>query len=53
MPIFASSNNDGDVDASSAYPLTIAPQEFSHKESHPPLKPVWPVKKTRFPCQNF
>src|SRR6185437_3779062 len=30
----------------------MAPLEASHIPSHPPLKPVCPVRKTRLPCQE-
>jgi len=33
-------------------PCTWAPSEFSQSASQPPLKPVWPVMRTRLPRQN-
>ena len=36
----------------SAKPVTSLPRESSQAESHPPLKPVCPVTKTRLPFQK-
>ena len=32
--------------------MTSAPSRCNHMDSHAPLNPVWPVKKTRLPRQN-
>src|SRR5689334_15578654 len=42
----------GCVGGSSAYPCTSAPFLHSTLQSHPPLKPVWPVTNTRLSAQN-
>ena len=34
-------------------PWRFAPNEFNQRLSQPPLKPVWPVIKTRRSCQKF
>ena len=34
-------------------PLTAAPSDCSHSDSHAPLKPVWPVMRTRRCAQNW
>ena len=35
-----------------ARPVTSAPSRCSHSDSQAPLKPVWPVSRTRLPRQN-
>ena len=51
-PTRASSYSDGSVGAGVLSPETSAPSDASHRLSHEPLKPVWPVTRTRLPRQN-
>src|SRR5689334_18646688 len=39
----------GSVGGGRDSPVTCAPRERSHSASHAPLKPVWPVRRTRLP----
>ena len=48
-PISAAANRFGDVTGASASPATSQPSSFSQVTSQPPVKPVWPVTKTRCP----
>src|SRR3954463_9099417 len=50
--ISAASNKFGSVGGLSEKPNTFAPRWLNHKLAHPPLKPVWPVMRTRRPFQN-
>src|SRR5947209_7877477 len=42
----------GSVGGGSEKPATSASRERSHSDSHPPLKPVWPVTRTRRPFHS-
>src|SRR5690606_20112348 len=42
----------GSVSGVSAKPVTFAPMRASQSAAHPPLKPVCPVRRTRFPLQK-
>src|SRR3546814_20234786 len=42
---------DGPGGGGSATPVTCAPSRSSHSDSQPPLKPVWPVTRTRPPAK--
>src|SRR5262249_36026943 len=46
-PTAASSYSEGLVGGPGARPVTSAPSDCSHSDSHAPLKPVWPVTRTR------
>src|SRR4051794_41032858 len=49
MPVsaFVNSKRFGVVGGASEYPVTEAPIDWSQRVSHEPLKPVWPVTRTR------
>src|SRR4029077_5611319 len=49
----ASSYSDGILDGPGDRPITSAPSDCSHSDSHAPLKPVWPVMRTRRCAQNW
>ena len=42
----------GSVAGASEKPVTSAPIRVSHAQVHAPLKPVWPVSRTRLPRQK-
>jgi hypothetical protein len=42
----------GSVEGRERVAADVAPLEASQRASHPPLKPVWPVRKTLRPCQE-
>lgn len=45
-------NNAGAWSGGNARPVTSAPIRLSQMAAHEPLKPVWPVKRTRLPAQK-
>ena len=48
-PTSASVNRLGCVGGCRLKPVTVAPSSASHSAVQPPLKPVWPVTRTRLP----
>src|ERR1700716_3724411 len=51
-PTLAKSKRLGRLFGANKKPVTTAPISASHRESQAPLKPVWPVIKTRLSRQN-
>lgn len=50
--IFAALKSDSVVSGGNEKPFTTEPMDESQRDSQPPLKPVWPVRKTFFPFQK-
>src|ERR1700730_12466214 len=51
-PTWATSNKFGFCSGASATPITFEPRTWRYSDSHAPLKPVCPVKRTRLPFQK-
>ena len=49
----ARSNRLGSVSGGKLTPMTLAPSRCSHSASQAPLKPVWPVSRTRLPAPEL